>query len=214
MYNVSTNNVVLVLSPHTDDGELSAGGTIARLIENGADIHYIAFSSCEKSIPDGYACDVLIHECMNATRVLGIPEKNMHFLTYDVRDFPKFRQEILDDILLYKKDIYPDIIFTPSSYDVHQDHHVIYDESIRAFKKDATIFGMEHPWNNLGFKNDVNIILSEKNIATKISALQKYTSQSGRTYFSEDYIRSLAKIHGLNVNSMYAEAFECIRIRV
>lgn len=213
MFNIE-EKTVLILSPHTDDGELTAGGTIARFIENGADVHYIAFSSCEKSVPGEFACDVLIHECMDATRVLGIPEKNMHFLDYEVREFQKHRQEILDDILGFKKDILPGIVFTPSSYDVHQDHGIVHDESIRAFKKDATILGMEHPWNNLGFKNDVNIILSEENLATKIRALQRYVSQANRTYFSEEYVRALARTHGLNVNSDYAESFECIRIRM
>ncbi len=35
---------VLILSPHTDDAELGAGGTIARFVEEGKKIHYIAFS--------------------------------------------------------------------------------------------------------------------------------------------------------------------------
>ncbi len=29
---------VLVLAPHTDDGEFGAGGTIARLVEGGAEV--------------------------------------------------------------------------------------------------------------------------------------------------------------------------------
>lgn len=34
---------VLVLAPHTDDGELGAGGTINRLIEEGSKVTYAAF---------------------------------------------------------------------------------------------------------------------------------------------------------------------------
>ena len=36
---------VYVLAPHTDDGELGAGGTIAKLIELGANVYYFAFST-------------------------------------------------------------------------------------------------------------------------------------------------------------------------
>ena len=36
---------VLVLAPHTDDGELGAGGFIAKLIEKGAKVTYVAFST-------------------------------------------------------------------------------------------------------------------------------------------------------------------------
>ena len=35
---------VLVLAPHTDDGEFGCGGTMARLVEAGADVRYVAFS--------------------------------------------------------------------------------------------------------------------------------------------------------------------------
>jgi LmbE family N-acetylglucosaminyl deacetylase len=50
---------VLVLAPHTDDGELGAGGTIAKLIENGANVYYAAFSTAEASVPDGMPKDIL-----------------------------------------------------------------------------------------------------------------------------------------------------------
>ena len=39
---------VFVLSPHTDDGELGAGGTISKLNELGANIYYFAFSTYSK----------------------------------------------------------------------------------------------------------------------------------------------------------------------
>ena len=34
----------LVLAPHTDDGEFGCGGTMARLVEAGTDVRYVAFS--------------------------------------------------------------------------------------------------------------------------------------------------------------------------
>ena len=34
---------VYVLAPHTDDGELGAGGTISKLIEQAANIFYFQF---------------------------------------------------------------------------------------------------------------------------------------------------------------------------
>ncbi|MEO8151003.1 MAG: PIG-L family deacetylase, partial [Bacteroidia bacterium] len=35
---------VLVLAPHTDDGELGCGGSINRKIEEGSEVYYVAFS--------------------------------------------------------------------------------------------------------------------------------------------------------------------------
>ena len=45
---------VLVLAPHTDDGEFGCGGTMARLVEAGADVRYVAFSIATKSLPEGF----------------------------------------------------------------------------------------------------------------------------------------------------------------
>ena len=45
---MKTFTKVLVLAPHTDDGEIGCGGTIARFIEEGADVYYVAFSSAKK----------------------------------------------------------------------------------------------------------------------------------------------------------------------
>lgn len=50
---------VYVLAPHTDDGELGAGGTISKLIESGANVYYFAFSTAETSVPDGFPKDIL-----------------------------------------------------------------------------------------------------------------------------------------------------------
>ncbi|MGL4335869.1 MAG: PIG-L deacetylase family protein, partial [Turicibacter sp.] len=44
---------VLVLAPHTDDGELGAGGFIAKLIDAGSEVTYVAFSIAEDSVPAG-----------------------------------------------------------------------------------------------------------------------------------------------------------------
>ena len=50
---------VLVLAPHTDDGELGAGGTIAKLIASGSKITYVAFSSAAQSVPEDFPADIL-----------------------------------------------------------------------------------------------------------------------------------------------------------
>ena len=65
---------VLVLAPHTDDGEFGCGGTMARLIEDGARVTYAAFSTAAKSVPEGFPRDILKHEVRAATGILGIPE--------------------------------------------------------------------------------------------------------------------------------------------
>jgi LmbE family N-acetylglucosaminyl deacetylase len=205
---------VLILSPHTDDGELSSGGTIAKLIDKDKEIFYAALSSCEKSVPDCFDKDILIQECKSALAELNVNKNNIFIFDYEVREFQKYRQGILDQMIQLSKDIQPDLVICPSSFDVHQDHQVVYNECLRTFKKAASIWGMEHPWNNLTFRTDIFVDLDKKHVQMKINALKQYGSQSFREYFDEHYITSWAYTRGMNIGIRYAEVFECIRIRI
>jgi LmbE family N-acetylglucosaminyl deacetylase len=201
---------VLVLAPHTDDGELGCGGTIAKLASEGAEIYYMVFSSCSRSLPVGLAPDTLEKEVANATVILGIPNERLILLDYDVRTFNTYRQEILEDMIRFRNEHKPDLVFLPSKTDIHQDHEVISKEGIRAFK-DINILGYEMPWNNLSFNTSCFSKLTEATIQKKIEALREYKSQNHRPYFNEVFIRSLAYTRGVQIGADYAEAFEVIR---
>ena len=141
---------VLVLAPHTDDGEFGCGGTMARLVETGADVRYVAFSIATKSLPEGFPPDTLAREVREATAELGIPEANLTVHDFDVRTFPDRRQDILELLIALWEEWRPDAVFQPSLHDIHQDHQVVAAEGLRAFKR-TTILGYEIPWNNFDF---------------------------------------------------------------
>ncbi len=54
--------------------------------------------------------------------------------------------------------------------------------------------------------------LEEPHVERKIAALAKYASQQHRRYADADYIRNLARMHGVNVNREFAECFQVYRI--
>ena len=202
---------VLVLSPHTDDGELGAGGTIAKFLEEGKEIIYIAFSGCETAVPNGWPVDSVRQECKSSTRILGIPSHNVVILNFQVRIFPEHRQQILEDLIRIKNQYIPNLVLLPSSNDMHQDHATIHTEAVRAFKKESSLWGYEHPWNNLTFTTDVFVKLKENHIESKIKALKEYKSQQEKNYMKERNIRSLASTRGSQLDIDYAETFELIR---
>jgi len=201
---------VYVLAPHTDDGELGAGGTIAKLIEIGANVFYFAFSTAEASIPEGFPRDALKTEVMNATRELGIKKENVLIFDYEVRKLNYARQEILEDLINRRKLLKPDLVLMPSLNDIHQDHSTIAHEGLRAFKG-TTILGYELIWNNLTFNTTSFVELEKKHVQSKVKALEKYETQKGRDYMSKDFIFSLAKTRGVQIGCNYAESFEVVR---
>jgi N-acetylglucosamine malate deacetylase 1 len=202
---------VLVLAPHTDDGELGCGGTIAKLIEQGSEVYYVAFSACEQSVLAHFPKDVLITEVKAATQELGIKPENLTLFKYSVRTFNYHRQEILDDIIRLKSTIDPDLVLVPSPNDIHQDHATISNEAIRAFKF-TSILCYELPWNNFTFSTTCFFHLEEKHIEIKVNALKKYESQAHRPYANEEFLRSLARTRGVQINTRYAEVFEVVRL--
>lgn len=55
---------ILVLAPHTDDGEWGAGASIARWIGIGHQVWYVAFSAAEESVLTEFPEDVLRTEVL------------------------------------------------------------------------------------------------------------------------------------------------------
>ena len=202
---------ILVLAPHTDDGELGCGGSIARFCAEGREVYYAAFCLCSKALPDTLPMNTLEFECKKATTVLGIPTANLILFNYEVRQLPQSRQQILEELLKLNQQINPDMVLLPAASDVHQDHQVIHQEGLRAFKN-TTFAGYELPWNNYSFRTNFFMRLSENDINKKVEALQSYQSQSHRNYMQQDFIRSLAKVRGVQCNSDYAEAFELYKV--
>lgn len=204
-------NKILVLAPHTDDGELGCGGAIARFCAEGKEVHYAAFCLCSKSLPAGMPADTLTHECKRATAALGIKPEHLVLYNYKVRELPAFRQQILEELLQLNRQLNPDLVLLPAVSDVHQDHQVIHQEGLRAFKN-TSFAGYELPWNNYSFSTNFFVKLGSKEVQTKINALKEYHSQVHRNYMQEDFIRSLAKVRGVQCNTEYAEAFEIYKL--
>ena len=204
-------NRVLVLGPHPDDMEFGCLGTVLKLMERKAEVHLAVFSMCEKSVPQGMPKDAIKKEMLSVAAALGLGDDRLHLFDYPVREFPKYRQEILEDLVQLGKTLKPDLVFVPSSTDIHQDHGTIHTEGKRAFKFNR-LLGYEMPWNNFNFHADLYVCLEAGLVMRKIELLKMYKSQAQRSYSDEEFLKSLMKIRGTQVRAQYAEAFEVLRL--
>src|ERR1043165_1152836 len=112
----------LVLAPPPDGGEFGCGGTMARLVEAGCEVRYVAFSIATRSLPPGFAPDTLAREGREATDELGIPVERLTVHDFDVRTFPERRQDILELLVALWEDWRPDVVFQPSHPHAPPDH--------------------------------------------------------------------------------------------
>ncbi|MEY3400676.1 MAG: hypothetical protein RLZZ86_279 [Cyanobacteriota bacterium] len=174
---LSDKKKILFIGAHTDDVELSCGGTIHKLIQAGHDVRVYVFS---------YVNDMtLLLEHQRSMLELGVD--NYILNTYDTRTMSYYRQSLLSDLCVYRSSFQPDIIFTHDPADIHQDHSVVGQETLRAFKY-TNILSYMHPWNG-SFNPNYFVSLSKGNVDAKINACKQYDSQSHRAYMSEDMIK-------------------------
>jgi LmbE family N-acetylglucosaminyl deacetylase len=207
---VEPSKTVLVLAPHTDDGEFGCGGTVAKFTRLGSRVIYAAFSAAEQSVLPHLPRDILRTEVKQATSALGIAKEDCLVFDFEVRRFPEMRQRILDRLIELERRFKPDMVFLPSVNDTHQDHQTIAHEGFRAFKR-TTMLGYEVPWNNLDFRTSCFVEISDGDLEKKMEALAQYESQRHRTYADGHFIRSLASTRGVQIGKRYAETFEVVR---
>jgi LmbE family N-acetylglucosaminyl deacetylase len=195
---------VLVLAPHTDDAELGCGATITKHLQNGDYVFVLVLCVQSPDIPPG----ILKDEFVRSMQIIGVRFYQTNVFT--MRKLSEVRQFVLDALIKDKRDVKPDRVYLPSPHDLHQDHRVVADEGIRAFK-DITTLGYELPWNNLKFYPQAFVKLNHDHLTTKLQALKAYESQKEKKYMNPLFIESLARMRGGQVGAEFAEAFEVIR---
>lgn len=204
---------ILILSPHTDDAELGCGGSIANFISEQYEILWVVFSTAEESLPANIPKYTLKKEFISVIKCLNLRNNNYKIFNFKVRNLHNHRQIILEELIKIREEFNPQIVIGPSLNDFHQDHQVVANEMIRAFKTKSSVICYELPWNHITFNTQLFIKMKKEHISKKCEMLKNYNSQlvKKKAYFSEEFIYGLAKTRGVQCDSDYAEAFEVIR---
>lgn len=208
----SKKKKILAIGAHTDDIELGCGGLLSIYIEQGYEIKCIVFSKSTESLPLGFPRDTLVKEFERSMEILGTKDYSVEDIP--VRYFTEHRQAILEKLVEVKRQFEPDIVLTINSSDTHQDHSVVHNESIRAFRN-SSIYGYELPWNFTYVSTNMFVNLEERHLENKINMTLAYESQIslGRPYITYDYVVTAAKFRGYQSRMRFAEAYEVISQR-
>lgn len=198
---------VLALSPHTDDVELGAGGTLVRYVDQGDAVRVVALSRGNGDT------GATVAEFERSMDHIGVT--NHDLLGFEARRFADQRQEILQwlwDAYGPEANWRPDVVFCPAPADRHQDHAVVAAEAVRAFPC-ATILGYEEPRNatHEAVQPTWFVKLLPRDLYAKIAALACYESQAGRPAMDEKVIKAAARVRGLQCCAEFAEAFQVLR---
>lgn len=197
---------VLCLGAHSDDIEIGCGGTILKLaIEYPCCVfHWVVFSATGERKAEAEHAAALF---AGSTRLRGLelkdfPDGFMPFVAADVK--AEFEE--------LKRLVSPDLIFTPSRKDAHQDHRLIGELTWHTFR-DHFILEYEIPKydGDLG-QPSVFLPLTSEHCHRKVDCLmQVFPSQHTKRWFQPETFFSLMRLRGMECNapSGYAEAFYC-----
>lgn len=195
---------ILCLGAHPDDVEHGMGGTLAKLNDYDCRIYLRVFSQSEISNPGFDVSQEMAHA------LSVFPALSYDIFQFPTRHFPHYRQDILESLVVMQTQLRPDIVFVPHSNDCHQDHQVITQEAIRAFKR-CTIFGYRLPWNLFTEQSQGFIALNEWQADRKVQVLQQYISQREKWTTKRQAIEAHLRSEGAKIHQKYAESFEVIR---
>lgn len=197
---------VLFLGAHPDDIEIGCGALLHHIIQE-TDVLCVTLSDNQKN-PD---LKNVKYEHLRSMEVLGVPREKVVFGPFTTRVFPDSRQEILEYFLKLRREFQPDLIFTHSKQDVHQDHLTIADEALRAFRG-ITVLGFDVVRSSYGFFPHFLVEVNEEDVNKKIEALAQYETYRDKYYFNSELTRSILVRHGALAELPFAEGFDILRI--
>src|SRR5262245_54671914 len=197
---------VLAIGCHCDDIEIGCGGTILKLIDQGAvsEIRWIVLSgNGERRDEAQRSADAML---------VGAPASEVILRDFTDGFFPYEGQRVKDFFEQRKREFTPDVVFTHHRNDLHQDHRLCSELTWNSFR-DHLILEYEVPKydGDMGAPN-VFVPLDEQIRRRKIDHLMRhFDSQHSKRWFTAELFSSMLRLRGMECNSpsTYAEAFFC-----
>jgi LmbE family N-acetylglucosaminyl deacetylase len=197
---------VLFVGAHPDDIEIGCGALLHQIAAQ-TEVLCVTLSDNQKNP----VLKNVKSEHLKAMAVLGVPSGRVVFGPFTTRVFPDSRQEILEYFLKLRRDFGPDLIFVHSRNDIHQDHNVITEEALRAYRG-ITVLGFDVVRSSYGFFPHFLVEVTEADVAKKVEALSQYETYRDRYYFNAELTRSIMVRHGALAERPFAEGFDILRI--
>ena len=202
-----TGGRVLAFGAHPDDLEVGAGGLLARLSAEGADV-----TMCVCAVPNRVE-----ERRAEAKAGADVIDANLYVLYSEaprrVEDIPMHELVGRFDQLI--GDVRPDLVITHSANDLHWDHGLVHRATVSALRRTPCdlLAYLSSPEMNAQSRSLGNCFADVTGyVDTKLQAIACHKSQLAKLDLesSRDLARAMGRISGYQ----YAEAYEVLRVRV
>ena len=195
---------ILCIGAHSDDIEIGCAATLLSLVERG---HQLRVTWAVLSASDERATEAR----RSADELLGeVADLRVHFGEFRDAYFPADFGALKDHIADLRRKTSPDLIFTHSMDDRHQDHRLVAELTWQAWR-DHLILEYEVPKyeGDLGHPN-LFVPVSQAMARAKVDhLLAHFGSQRSKDWFSGETFLGLMRLRGVECRSAhgFAEAF-------
>ena len=194
----------LFIGAHSDDLEIGCGGAAIELLRRvpSVDARWIVLSGSGERGGEARS---------SATALLrGAGTRDISVARFRDGYFPEAYADLKDFFEMHKKTFRPDLIFTHSLQDRHQDHRLVAELTWNTWRH-STILEYEIPKyeGHLGSPN-VYFPLALATVRRKTAHFMRhFRSQRSRAWFSNETFRAHLRLRGIecNAKSGFAEAF-------
>jgi LmbE family N-acetylglucosaminyl deacetylase len=216
---------VLVIAPHPDDEVLGLGGTIARYVDEGNEVHVLIVTRGDPSMFDPASVEQLGRESAEAHRVLGI-HKTMFmdgFPAALLDTIPHARlNAALGEVIA---EVDPQVVYVPFYGDLHLDHRLVFESAMVAIRpRQLGALRLVYAYETLSETNwnaayvtppfvPTDFVDVSPYLERKLEAMGAYQSQLKEFPHARslESLRALARHRGATIGFEAAEAFMLIR---
>jgi LmbE family N-acetylglucosaminyl deacetylase len=200
---------VLCVGAHSDDIEIGCGGTVLRMIEQSKSITFywlVLSSSSTRAKEAQRSANTFLSSARDKTVVVkSFRDGFLPYLGLAVK-------ECFEEL---KKAFNPDVIFTHSRHDLHQDHRLVCELTWNTFRNHL-ILEYEIPKYDADLRSpNCFVPLSDAQARKKVKSLMRhFATQQNKQWFSEDLFYGLMRLRATEAASptRYAEAFYCRKV--
>ncbi|MER3457552.1 MAG: PIG-L family deacetylase [Chloroflexota bacterium] len=195
---------ILAIGAHPDDIEIACGGIMAKFHDAGHMICGLVMTRGEQ----GGNGEVRPQEAGSSAEFLGLDKVK-------ILDLPDTRlnecaAEVREAIEAMVRELDPDMIFTHSIHDIHQDHRVVHEATLQAARSRSTILCYESPSVTSEFIPTLFVDISDY-LDVKVESIKEHWDQRVKPYVQPERVRGQAIFRGGQARMGYAEGFEVVR---
>lgn len=214
----------LVVAPHPDDEVLGAGGTIARLADEGQEVWVCVVTTGAPPLFDAAFVQQIRAEAAEAHAILGVHETR--YLDQPAAGLSETPHAVLNAAIgALVREVEPQTLLVPFVGDIHMDHQLIALSSLVAARPHAGAFPVrvlayetlsETNWNAPylapGFTPNTFVDIADT-LPRKLDAMRCYRSQlrPAPDERSLEALSALATLRGATVHRHAAEGFVHLR---